>query len=117
MIRLRHTLHIALGLTILGMSAVFLTSSPAMSQNQNMEVIHHPKATCSDRRVGNTGGAMRFAYCTPTKGARQGRAARSILPSMVPAKGNETTPTSKRRVLSWSLQPSHSICANGMFAR
>jgi 2-iminobutanoate/2-iminopropanoate deaminase len=42
MIRLRHTLHIALGLTILGMSAVFLTSSPAMSQNQNMEVIHHP---------------------------------------------------------------------------
>jgi hypothetical protein len=52
---------------------------------------------------------MRFAYCTPTKGARQGRAARSILPSMVPAKGNETTLTSKGRVLSWvtAAKPFH----------
>ena len=41
MIRIQ-TLHVALGLTILGMTAVFLASSPAMAQNPNMEVIHHP---------------------------------------------------------------------------
>jgi 2-iminobutanoate/2-iminopropanoate deaminase len=42
MIRIIQTLRTALGLTILGISAVFLTSSPAMAQNPNMEVIHHP---------------------------------------------------------------------------
>ena len=42
MIRIIQTLHVALGLAILGMSAVFLASSPAMAQNPNMEVIHHP---------------------------------------------------------------------------
>ena len=42
MIRIIQTLHVALGLAILGMSAVLLASSPGMAQNPNMEVIHHP---------------------------------------------------------------------------
>ena len=42
MIRIMQTLRIALGLAIIGASAAFLTSSPALAQNPNMEVIHHP---------------------------------------------------------------------------
>ena len=42
MIRLIQTLQVALGLAILGMAASFLAFSPAMAQNPNMEIIHHP---------------------------------------------------------------------------
>jgi enamine deaminase RidA (YjgF/YER057c/UK114 family) len=42
MIRITQTLRNALGLAIIGASAAFLASSPALAQNPNMEVIHHP---------------------------------------------------------------------------
>jgi len=42
MIRIIPALRIALRLAIFGMSAASLVSSPAMGQNPNMEVIHHP---------------------------------------------------------------------------
>ena len=42
MIRIIPALRIALGLAIFGMGAASLVSSPAMAQNPNMEVIHHP---------------------------------------------------------------------------
>ena len=42
MIRIIPALRIALRLAIFGMSAASLVSSPAMAQNPNMEVIHHP---------------------------------------------------------------------------
>ena len=42
MIRIIPALRISLGLAIFGMSAASLVSSPAMAQNPNMEVIHHP---------------------------------------------------------------------------
>ena len=42
MIRIIPALRIALGLAIFAMSAASLVSSPAMAQNPNMEVIHHP---------------------------------------------------------------------------
>ena len=42
MIRIIQALRAALGLAVLGVSAVFLAFSPAAAQNPNMEVINHP---------------------------------------------------------------------------
>jgi enamine deaminase RidA (YjgF/YER057c/UK114 family) len=42
MIRITHSLRIALALAILGLSATVLALSPAEAQNPNMEVIQHP---------------------------------------------------------------------------
>src|SRR5246127_5824990 len=39
---IRTTLRVALTLTMLGVMAAALASTPAKAQNQNMEVIHHP---------------------------------------------------------------------------
>jgi enamine deaminase RidA (YjgF/YER057c/UK114 family) len=42
MIRFRQAFRLAFGLTVLGMGVAPLTVTPALGQNQHMDVIHHP---------------------------------------------------------------------------
>jgi len=42
MFRTTRSLHIALGLAVLGFGSMALTPTPAAAQNQHMEIIHHP---------------------------------------------------------------------------
>ena len=42
MFKTTRSLHVAIGITILGFSSTALAPTPAAAQNQHMEIIHHP---------------------------------------------------------------------------